>query len=153
TQVSDTLTNRQDQARDALNYSWRQPNVTGLMAALTGLTPTSGKALEEVYRHGNLRNRINAKFDDMYDWTLSAPSTVSLNRRAALDALDGDPAGAALNGLRASINYGNEDGRIRGILQNLTAAQLAKIPASELDAIAADLDGENLERFNALRRG
>src|SRR5690606_21679370 len=60
TQVSDTLTNRQDQARDALNYSWRQPNVTGLMAALTGLTPASGKALEEVYRHGNLRNRINA---------------------------------------------------------------------------------------------
>ncbi len=153
TQVSNTLTTRTNDCWTALDYSWRQPNIPGLMAALTGLTPTSGKALEERYGGGNLRRGINVKFDHMYTRTLAGTDTIEWNRNAALDALDGDPAGAALNGLRASINYTNEDGRIRGILQNLTAAQLAQIPDSELDEIAADLDGENLERFNALRRG
>lgn len=153
TSVSDTLTTRTNDSWKALDYSWRQPNVTGLMAALTGLTPTSGKALEERYGGGNLRRGINIKFDHMYTRTLAGTDTIEWNRSAALDALDGDPAGAALNGLKASINYTNEDGRIRGILQNLTAPQLASIPKSELDAIAADLDGENLERFNALRHG
>src|SRR5690606_18613390 len=154
TQVGNVLTTRADGCHDALTYSWRQPNVGGLMTALRGLTETSGKALSEVYAtHGNLRSDINRKFDDMYDWTLSAPSTVAYNRRAALQALDGDVKGAALNELRASINYSNEDGRIRQIMQSLTPAQLRQFSDSELNEIAADLDGEMLERFNALRNG
>ncbi|MCJ2186507.1 hypothetical protein [Novosphingobium beihaiensis] len=153
TQVGKVLTTRQDGCHDALTYSWRKPDVNGLMRSLRGLTPTSGKALEEVYEHGSLRSDINSKFDDMYNWTLSAPSTVRYNRNAALQALNGNVGGAALNELRASINYSNEDSRIREIMQSLTPAQLRNLPDSELDAIAADLDGENLERFNALRRG
>jgi hypothetical protein len=146
------LLHRANECHTALDH-WRQPDTDKLMAALRGLTSTSGRALEETYRHGDLRSQILQKYTDQAHRTFAASSTIQFNYNAAINLLNGDAAGGALEELRASINYSNEDSRIITVMQNLTPAQLAQIPDSELDKIAADLDGEMLERFNALRRG
>jgi hypothetical protein len=154
TNVNRTLGDRAGQAGTALSYSWRQPDTPGLMRALRGLTATSGAALEQTFTNGgkgDLRGKINEKYDDMVKYTLASLDTIRWNRQAALDALSGDVRGAAMNELRASFNYSNEDSRIREIMGTLTPAQMASLPGKELDELATQLDGEDLARFNAMR--
>jgi len=153
--VAKELWDRAHNAHSGLDH-WRQPDTPALMAALRGLTAAAGAALEQEYsldRLGELRARINEKYDDAYLYTLAAPSTIEWNRRGALDALNGDVTGAAMNELRAAFNYSNEDTRIRDIMSHLTPAQMDALPAKELDELAKQLDGEDLARFNAMRQG
>jgi hypothetical protein len=152
TTIPAELLRRANECHTALDH-WRQPDTNKLMGALRGLTATSGHAVEESYSYGDLRSAILQKYTDAVHRTLASTDTIQFNYNAAINLLNGNAAGGALEELRASINYSNEDSRIIEVMQNLTQAQMAQIPAAELDKIAADLDGEMLERFNALRRG
>jgi hypothetical protein len=129
------------------------PTVVEATAALNRTTAFWRDWSARCTYHGDLRSQILQKYTDQAHRTFAASSTIQFNYNAAINLLNGDAAGGALEELRASINYSNEDSRIITVMQNLTPAQLAQIPDSELDKIAADLDGEMLERFNALRRG
>lgn len=150
--VQAELLSRANGAYTALDH-WRGPDPSALMDALRGLSAASGAAASAVYAlsHGSLVDRINTKFDDAKEWTFSDPDTIEWNRNAALGALSGDITGAAMNELRASFNWSNEDARIRTIMGSLTPAQMAALPASELDQLATQLDGDDLARFNAMR--
>lgn len=149
--VPEILGQRATNAHTALMATGETDN-DKLMGALRGLTQLEGRALTEVYYNMFRRDLASEIRKHAFDSWVTAPSTDRFNRDAALDALEGRAAAAALNELQAAFNYSNETNRIFQIMQSLTRDQMAELVANhrgELESLMTQLSTSDQARFRS----
>ncbi len=119
---------------------------------LRGTTQIQGReyrAHPKLARGRGLDERIRRNLWD--GWAM--PSTIRANIRSAISALDGKKGDAALNELRASFHWSDQNQRAQDALLALSVAELAELRKNhgpELLAMARELSGADRKKFEAL---
>lgn len=128
--------------------------VDAVMVELRRLTANCGAVVRQKFDPAGQLDALLA--DKLRKWT-STSGTDDANVNAAIAHLNGDEAAAAVEELKAAVNWSNDDARIAAVQESLSQANIAKLQAlgrdKELDAIAGDLDDIDKQIFDLRRKG
>jgi hypothetical protein len=154
TNVADDIHKRRNNVHHAITGFTLDFNE--VLTGLRGLTARQGRALKVDWKTVGYDLVAQLKF--RFENTWSAGSTIDYNFNAAVNYLNGRNAQAALQEMQAAVNYWDDEARVEQVQRSLTPQQLRelhRLPGSEeaLDDIASNLDGVDLQVFEALRFG